>query len=65
MPIKTLPEDSPIETVFEITDEGLLIVTVTEPQSRENLEVKIDTTEAATPEERRAQERRCSELTLE
>lgn len=65
LPIKTLPENSPIVNLFEITDEGLLIVTVTEPQSKEHLEVKIDTTEAATPEEKRNQERRCSELTLE
>ncbi|MBQ9813765.1 MAG: Hsp70 family protein [Thermoguttaceae bacterium] len=64
-PIKTLPKGSPVETTFEISEEGLLTVTVTEPKSGKSLVAKIDTTESASPGEKQAQERRCSELILE
>ncbi|MBR4753258.1 MAG: Hsp70 family protein [Thermoguttaceae bacterium] len=65
LPIKTLPKGSTIETVFEISEEGLLTVTVAEPKSGQSLVAKIDTTESADPIEKRAQEKRCSELILE
>ncbi len=64
-PIKTLKAGSPIDTVFEISDEGLLTVTVTEPKSGKSLVAKIETSESVDPKEKQAQEKRCSELVVE
>ncbi|MBP5622058.1 MAG: Hsp70 family protein [Thermoguttaceae bacterium] len=70
LPNKTMPAGSPIKSTFEISDEGLLTVTVTELKTGANLVAHIDTTDPDASlekfaQEKREQEKRCSELILE
>ena len=61
-----LPAGAPIKIIFEMTPEGLLTATATERSSRRGVTITIETGSSAfSPEEKRCQEKRCSELTVE
>lgn len=61
-----LPAGAPIKIIFEMTPEGLLTATATEQSSRRGVTITIETgSSALSPEEKRRQEKRCSELTVE
>jgi molecular chaperone DnaK (HSP70) len=61
-----LPAGAPIKITFEMTAEGLLTATATEPSSRNGVTITIETgASALSPEEKRRQEKRCSELIVE
>lgn len=61
-----LPAGAPIKIIFEMTPEGLLTATATERSSRSGVTITIETGSSAfSPEEKRRQEKRCSELTVE
>lgn len=59
------PEGSPIDVVFEMNAEGFLTATAIERSGR-RVTLEIETGSSALPaEEKRRQEKRCSELTVE
>ncbi len=61
-----LPAGAPIKITFEMSPEGLLTATATERSSRRGVTITIETGSSAfSPEEKRRQEKRCSELTVE
>ena len=61
-----LPACAPIKVIFEMSPEGLLTATATERSSRSGVTITIETgSSALSPEEKRRQEKRCSELTVE
>lgn len=61
-----LRHGAPIIVIFEITAEGFLTATAIEEQSGRRVTLNIETGSSAfSPEEKRRQEKRCSELTVE
>ena len=61
-----LPEGTEITVIFEMTAEGFLSATATEGRSGRKVIIEIETgSSALSPEEKRRQEKRCSELIVE
>ncbi len=61
-----LPMGAPITVIFEMTAEGFLTAWAIEERSGRKVKIELETGSSAfAPEEKRRQEKRCSELTVE